>query len=212
MNCFVCGRAGKPEILQALGLSLSDLFAASFARAQPPKRQRRRRVETYRYEDINGHLLAEKVRYEEPKSFRWRSPRPGGGSDWKKAEGITLYRLPHLIDQRLVLVVEGEKAVNRVVSLGFAATCPPTGSNVWTEEYADALWRAGAMIVVVLNDNDLPGRKHTQRVARLCHGYQAAAFISSTQEDPWGSWPCATIKTTQPRRGSAQRSHGSVTR
>ena len=64
INCFVCRRAGMPEILQTLGLSLSDLFASSSAQAQPAKRQRRRRVEAYRYEDIDGHLLAEKVRYE----------------------------------------------------------------------------------------------------------------------------------------------------
>ena len=135
-NCFVCGRAGKPEILQALGLVPSDLFPPSSMQAEPPKRQRRRRVEAYRYEDINGHLLAEKVRYE-PKNFKWRSPRPDGRFDWKKADGVTLYRLPHLIDAPIALVAEGEKAADRLTPLGFVVTCPPTGSNVWDESYTD---------------------------------------------------------------------------
>ena len=189
-HCFVCGRAGKPEILKALGLTLPDLFAA-FVPVKPPKRARRRLVQTYRYEDIDGRLLAEKRRYE-PKDFRWRSPLAGGGFSWTKSNGVTLYRWPDLVDMRLVLVPEGEKAVNRLVSLGFAATCPPTGSNEWSENYTDALWRGGATVAVVIADNDPPGLRHAHRVGRACHGFRPDfAELSIEPEAPWAEWPFA---------------------
>ena len=191
LNCFVCRRGGLPEILKALDLILSDLFAASSVPVQAPRRERRRRVKTYRYEDIDGRLLAEKHRYE-PKTFRWRSPLAGGGFSWTKSNGVTLYRWPDLVDMFRVLVVEGEKAVDRLVSLGFAATCPPTGSNVWIEDYTDALWRAGARVAVVIADNDPPGLKHAHRVVRACHGFRPDfAELSIEPEAPWAEWPSA---------------------
>ena len=87
-------------------------------------------------------------------------------------------------------MVEGEKAVNRLIPLGFVATCPPTGT-VWDESYTDALWRAGAMTVVVVADGDRPGHEHAHRVVRACHGYRPALLTPSTAEEPWATWPCA---------------------
>ena len=191
LNCFVCGRAGMPEILQALGLSLADLFSASSVQPGTPHRQRRRSTQTYRYEDIDGCLLAEKHRYE-PKTFRWRSPNAKGTLRWERAEGVTLYRLPHLIDARLVLVVEGEKSVTALTALGLVATCPPSGASLWTEAYSEDLWRAGANVVVVLPDNDQPGREHAKRVVQACHGFRPTFTEFSCQpEEPWSTWPCA---------------------
>ena len=193
-NCFVCGkaRAAKDAILEALDLAWADLYAPSSAPTPATKPCRRHLVATYRYEDIDGCLLSEKRRYP-PKDFRWRSPRPGGGFDWTKAEGVTLYRLPHLIDARLVVVVEGEKAVHRLVGLRFAATCPPTGSGKWVQDYTDALWRVGAVVVVVIGDYDRSGRQHAGRVVRACHGYQPTSCTPLVTDEPWGSWPCATL-------------------
>ena len=191
INCFVCRRAGMPEILKELGLDLPDLFASSSAQAQSRKRQRRRHLEGYRYEGIDGRLLAEKCRYE-PKDFRWRSPRPDGRFDWKKADGVTLYRLSYLIDARRVLVVEGEKAVDRLTALGFMATRPPSGASVWLEVYTEVLWRAGASEVVVIADNDCQGRDHARRVVQTCHGFRPIfTEFCGESEVPWDSWPCA---------------------
>ena len=191
LNCFVCARAGKAEILKVLGLSPSDLFAPSSAPHRPPQRRRRRSTQTYPYEEIDGRLLAQKHRYE-PKTFRWRSPNADGSSRWGKAEGVTLYRLPHLIDRRLVLVLEGEKAVGALTMLGFVATCPPSGSTTWNEAYTEGLWRAGAHVVVVLPDNDRPGREHAQRVVQACHGFRPTFLeFACEPKAPWSTWPCA---------------------
>ena len=85
---------------------------------------------------------------------------------------MPLYRWPNLIDERIVLVLEGEKAVNRVRSLGIAATCPPSGTSTWLKEFAEMLWRSGAVYVIVSPDNDKSGRRHAERVVRMCHGYR----------------------------------------
>ena len=189
--CHVCRGAGKAEILNALGLTYADLFAGPSAQVRPRVRHRHRWREDYGYTDINGRLLAVKVRYE-PKSFRWRSPRPGGRSEWKKAEGVTLYRLAQLVDERFVLVVEGERSVCRLVALGFVATCPPSGSSAWLKVYAEVLWRAGALEVVVIPDNDSRGRDHARRVVEVCHGFRPGwVGFSIEPEEPWSAWPFA---------------------
>ncbi len=188
INCFV--RCHTKEIVAALGLSLSDLFASS--PTSPPERpHRRRRMQRYQYEDIHGQLLAEKLRYE-PKDFRWYSPAAEGRFRWRKAEGIALYRIPHLIDAYLVLVVEGEKAVDRLTELGFVATCPPNGASTWLETYSEALWRAGGDVVVVIPDNDRRGRDHARRVVQACHRFRPNfAALSIEPGDPWAAWPSA---------------------
>ena len=189
--CHFCRQGGLLEILGALGLNLSDLFAPSSAPPRPPRQQRRRPIATHQYEDIDGLLQSEKVRYE-PKDFRWRSPTPDGGWCPKKAQGVTLFRLPYLIDARLVLVVEGEKSVLRLASLGFVATCPPSGASMWLEIYTEVLWRAGAHEVVVIPDNDRPGRDHARRVVKACHGFRADFTTFHIEpEAPWSTWPCA---------------------
>ena len=59
------------------------------------------------------------------------------------------------------------------MALGFAATCSPAGASSWSDAYAETLWRLGATEVVILADNDQPGRRHAERVGASCHGLQA---------------------------------------
>ncbi len=206
LHCFVCRRSGTAEILRTLGLRMADLFAES---AVPTRTGTTKRecVATYQYDDIDGELLGEKIRYTS-KRFGWQSPDPDNPRQVipRKATGITLYRLPHLIDARVVVVVEGEKAVDRLVAEGFVATCPSAGAATWTEAYTDALWRAGAWVAIVIPDNDRIGREHADRVVRLCHEYQPLSFLhrSPMATAPWASWTCAeaTDPEVQPLRAA----------
>ena len=202
VNCFVCGSAGKNTILDTIGLSLNDLFAGP-----PPqdaaRRQRPRKVAVYPYETQTGDLVAQKVRFE-PKTFRWHSPDPDNPGRFipGKAMGVTLYCLPDLIDARVVVIVEGEKAVDRLMAAGIVATC---GSTQWTPAYTDAVWRAGACRVVVIPDSDRIGRQHATRVVQACHGYQPSSLRPSAAAiEPWASWPCAemTDPEVQPLRAA----------
>lgn len=137
-----------------------------------PKRGRpgRETEETYDYTDEDGNLLFQVVR-QRPKGFRQRSPDGKGGWKWStKGARQVLYRLPHLLEAvrrgGLVFVVEGEKDAGNLTELGFCATTNAGGAGKWRDEYSDVL--AGA-VVVVLPDNDEPGRTHAGKIAASSH-------------------------------------------
>lgn len=136
---------------------------------------RRRIVATYDYRDAAGQLLFQVVRFE-PKDFRQRRPaRPGDPPDatrdgwaWSTA-GIepVPYRLPELLkavahDQR-IMIVEGEKDVDRLAALGIPATCNPGGAGKWRDCLSQHFRGAD---VVIVPDNDDAGRRHAEAVAR----------------------------------------------
>ena len=194
---------------------MSDLYRTPAPRAVGVPT---RRIAVYPYEDSYGELLAAKSRFE-PKGFRWRhasdetrrrwreapwlkrtradivadigKARPGAWMSGQGGTNVSIYRLPDLVDHRRVVVVNGEKAADRLWLLGIAATCGPSGEGQWSEAYTDAVWRSGAAEVVVLPDNDKPGREGSLRVARSCHRYRPASFMPISPAEPWASWPNA---------------------
>jgi putative DNA primase/helicase len=108
-------------------------------KADEPKPGGKRIVATYDYTNTNGDLLFQVARYE-PKDFRQRRPDGNGGWIWKMA-GVekVLYRLPAVIAAvaagHTIFIVEGEKAVHALESLGLAGTCSPGGAGKWRAEY-----------------------------------------------------------------------------
>jgi 5S rRNA maturation endonuclease (ribonuclease M5) len=124
-------------------------------------------VATYDYCDEKGVLLYQAVRYE-PKNFKQRRPDGNGGWIWKtKDVRRVLYRLPRLEDADLVLVVEGEKDVHSLERLGYVATCNAGGAGKWRSEFADVL---SGKRVIVIPDEDEPGRQHADAVVRSLRG------------------------------------------
>jgi len=164
-------RAGcpTPGVLAALGLTLKDLF--------PQPAAQNRIVAQYDYRDETSLLLYQAVRFE-PKDFRQRAPKPGGGWEWKlNGARRVLYRLPELLAAdagQPVFIPEGEKDVERLRSLGFVATCNVGGAGKWRNEYNAAL---RGRPVVVIPDNDEPGRKHAEQIATALEGTAAAVRV-----------------------------------
>jgi hypothetical protein len=181
LKCFAGCRVS--EVVMALGLRMADLFIGS-TRATCQKRE----VACYDYTDRNGVLMAQKLRLH-PKSFRWRVPTdaPGGGYRWNlHGAQPGLYRLVDICDARRVLLVEGEKAVERLWQLGFIATCPPAGASTWRPEWAVDLWHAGCHDVIILADSDRAGREHALRVAASCYAVTSIAQEpAGAPEAPW---------------------------
>jgi hypothetical protein len=134
---------------------------------------------TYDYYDEAGELLFQSVRYD-PKDFRQRRPDGVGGWIWDlKGVRRVLYRLPQLVESAegaTVYVVEGEKDADRLVELGFVATTNPGGAGKWRAEYNDYL---SGKHVVILPDNDEPGRQHAEQVARSVYGVAACVRVVS---------------------------------
>jgi hypothetical protein len=64
-----------------------------------------------------------------------------------------------------VVFVEGEKDADRLWATGIAATTTPQGAGKWRDEYAQQLVDAAIQEVVVIPDNDEPGRRHAHVAA-----------------------------------------------
>jgi hypothetical protein len=130
-------------------------------------------VATYAYRDESGDLLFETVRYQ-PKRFSQRRPNGRGGWIWN-LDGVRLvpYRLPEITtngDRRL-LVVEGERDADRLHSGGVIATTFPLGAGKWRSEYTEHF---RGRHVVLIPDNDNPGRRHMTTVATSLYGLAAS--------------------------------------
>jgi len=155
-----------PAILGPLGLQLKDLFdAPSTSNGRGPSHAKPEIIATYDYVDESGKLLYQACRYT-PKGFKQRRP-DGFGSWYWKLDGVrrVLFRLPELLASKPnepIYIVEGEKDVLALVALGCVATTNSGGAGKWRAEYNAAL---ATRDVVVLPDNDPPGREHAERVA-----------------------------------------------
>ena len=114
----------------------------------------------------------------DPKGFSQRRPDPSKPDGWVWKLGRTkryLYHLPDLLaaaSETSVFIVEGEKDVDRLRSIGAVATTNPQGATKWRDEYSQSL--AGRHVVII-PDNDpadtprledaLKGQKHAMLVA-----------------------------------------------
>lgn len=131
-------------------------------------------VAVYRYQDENGQEVRQKVRFE-PKDFRIRHQNAAGEWVYKAGTGpAVLYRLPEVMaaitEGRTIFVCEGEKDADRLVSLGLVATTNIEGAaqakqrSKWKADYTAQL--EGASRVILLPDNDAPGRAHMSAIAK----------------------------------------------
>lgn len=155
-------------ILRALSLDCKDLFE-----------KERKPIYvfdvSYDYRDEGGKLLFQTIRYRLPnpeifpearrKKFKQRAPEPGGWRWSLKGVRRVLYRLPELLaaPASTVFIVEGEKDADRLRAEGLTATCNPLGAGNWLDEYNESL---RGRDVVIIPDNDEPGRAHASDVAR----------------------------------------------
>jgi hypothetical protein len=151
------------DVLDRAGLTYQDVMPPTTTTSK------RRIVATYDYTDRAGALLYQVVRYS-PKDFRQRKPNGAGGWTWKLGAGVhrVLFGLPELTNKRGVFIVEGEKDVLALRALGFVATCNAGGAGKWLSSYAAQLLAARVESIIILPDNDDPGRQHAIDVARSC--------------------------------------------
>jgi RecA-family ATPase len=124
-------------------------------------------VDTYPYHNEHRQLAYEVVRFE-PKTFRPRYRDEKGGWVWDLKDVRRIpYRLPELIKataaKKDVVIVEGEKDVDALRAFGIAATTCPSGAGKWRDDYNQYFKGAS---VVIIGDNDEPGRNHARDVAR----------------------------------------------
>jgi putative DNA primase/helicase len=173
------------SVCAALGLRVNDLFAEPPQKASNPRYEFER---AYDYRDESGALLFQAVRQRlsnprecpaaKLKNFAQRKPDGRGGWDYKlNGTRRVLYALPELLQshrQATVFISEGEKDADRLRALGLVATTNPQGAGKWRADYAESL---RGRDVVILPDNDQPGRAHAQTVARSLQGVAASIKV-----------------------------------
>lgn len=164
-----CHANCQPEtIMAAVGLSMTDLF---------PPSEHGRIMRAYDYREENGEVAFQVVRME-PKDFRQRRPDGAGGWTWN-LDGITVipYRLPELIaagTDQTIWIVEGEKDADRLAALGLVSTTNPGGAGKWRQRFGKFF--AGRQVVII-PDNDDPGKKHAEQVRTELNDFVASVHI-----------------------------------
>lgn len=161
---------GKVLLHCHAGCAQRAVIASLKAKGLWPERwvnQRREIVAAYDYSDEVGEVLYQVVRTQ-PKGFFQRRPDGSGGWINRKSKRQVLYHLREILEAPIVFVVEGEKDVETLRSQGFVATTNAGGSEAaWLPEFTEAL--AGREVILI-PDNDRPGRARAARIARALLG------------------------------------------
>ena len=160
---------------------IARLIDKGLSLGKPPEKKQEKEklgpvVATYDYTDETGKLLHQTLRYDKPKkTFLQRRPEADGKWKWS-LDGITTvpYNLPAVLKASSVVVVEGEKDVDRLCKEGITATCNAMGGGKWRDSYNQ--YFAGKKIVII-PDNDDTGKNHAQDVARQLHGVAKAIRV-----------------------------------
>lgn len=159
-NCQACGEhGGLLDLARRLGIDTTH-------QRRPERKQAREIVATYDYTDLDGSLLYQSVRYE-PKGFSQRRPDGKGGWVWDLNGTVPVpYRLPNVAyagEDEPVYIVEGEKDADNLIAAGLVATTNHGGAKKWRDVHSKHL---KGRAVVLLPDNDTPGREHMALVGR----------------------------------------------
>jgi KaiC/GvpD/RAD55 family RecA-like ATPase len=181
--CFCHSQCGRGWDM--IGLEM-ELFSGDFVKAKTevfrivgrpaPAWQDRDIESTFDYTDENGKLLYQVVR-KTGKRFMQRRPIDGQPGKWQWGLGKVApvpFQLPRFAKVELIGCVEGEKDAIALSRVGWVGTCNNGGAGNFRPEIA--LYFTGKH-VAVFPDNDEPGRKHAELVAKILHGVAASVKI-----------------------------------
>ena len=197
LHCFA--GCTTEQVVTALGLTLSDLFSepsprpsrngkphggskprtlatAEAAVAELARQFGRKPDKVWEYRNASGELVGLVLRWDTPagKDIRPVARYPEGWRIGAMPIPRPLYRLPELLKagpEQPIVVCEGEKAADAARSLGFVATTSSGGAQAATKTDWSPL---RGRTVWILPDNDTPGRKYAEDVARLATAAGAA--------------------------------------
>ena len=195
--CQHC-KAPAPQIMQALGSQMPDPYFRGFEPTPagggipynmcPPKEPSAEEVmsNTSRsWEFCREHIYCDTGGQPLAKKMIWKSKTHSGKKtafwfryekdQWlpKLPQGmeLPLYRSDLLGQntEKVLFIVEGEKDVDTLLAMGFQATTLPNSSaqSKWPQQYSNLLQNR---LVVILTDNDDPGRKYGAFLSSHCLG------------------------------------------
>jgi len=184
-------------IVEALGLTMRDLFSGNGNGKGTGKGETRPIISTYDYHDPEtGQFLFQEAHFATKPKSKPRHKGPDG--KWRWGAGTSkrpLYGQRDLRDVSEVCITEGPKDAFNFIKLGFPATCTPFGK--WEPEHAEAL---KGKDLFIFWDNDDPGRKKRDEAVKFLRpiaktirivnlptdgkpeGYDVSDFISEFQD------------------------------
>lgn len=129
----------------------------------------------YKYTDENGKHLYSVIRKDFSDNTKKIWQKPVNGYNLKDLLGKYPYQLPQIEAAReeggTVFIVEGEKCADALGNkFGLVATTNSGGAGKWTDEHSK--WFKGLNVIIV-PDNDDPGRAHAEQVAKSLQGVAA---------------------------------------
>lgn len=149
------------------GKPTGKTFATARDAVAELERRHGARSALWTYHDAAGEPVGVVVRWNLSDGQKDIRPVARHGGGWRiggMPEPRPLYGLPDLADAKRVYVCEGEKTADAVRALGLTATTSPHGC----ESPGKADWGPLAdKEIIILPDNDPPGRKYADTVAEL---------------------------------------------
>ena len=180
VKCFVCGFGGVRKLADEWGLTPAG------------KASKLTILDVYPYRDEAGKTLYEVCRAIDEageKTFRQRRADPSEPGGYKWSLGRTR-RVPYMLPELLapdadeqVLIVEGEKDVERLMANGFLATTNSEGTGKWRSEWSPYFERR---LIVIIPDNDAPGRSHAGGVASMLQAAYSVKILHLPDLPPKG--------------------------
>lgn len=186
------------SVLKELGLSMRDLMPQGKSASRPaPKKSKSSYASEadaeaavlhfcgagstiagrWEYLDKHAALAMRVLRIETPRGKSYRPVHQLADGRWALGDPqgqLPLYRLNELQAEGVVLVAEGEKCADELVRLGYCATTSSHGAN--SARRTDWSPLAGRD-VVILPDNDKPGRGYAKDVATLLSALTPPASV-----------------------------------
>jgi hypothetical protein len=162
-------------VCQAIGLQARDLYNPKDKEAAPVL------THTYTYRNTDGVPVYEKLRYQ-PKTFKQRAIINGTHRWGLQGVERVLYNLDKFAQwattNKPLFVVEGERDADTLTKHGYQATTLTDGAGKWRSEYTQQITQAGFDWVVIIADNDPPGRQHAAHVAKQLEAVGIAVTVT----------------------------------
>lgn len=152
---------------------------------------------TYDYTDEDGNPVYQVLRYDATanrgKTFWQRHQDPTARNMWAynlngcKRYPYNLQEVRNAPLDTPIIIVEGEKCVDRLKDLGFVATCNSGGAGNWQDELDDHFRGRQIVIIPDVGDNNGVGERHAgnvaQHLSKVAQGVRVAALPELTKGD-----------------------------
>ena len=140
-------------------------------------------IKRYAYTDKDGNPIHYVVRMEHPEKKKEFLQGDTNGKWTVKHLDLVLYNLPRIKDSSWVLVVEGEKDADTLISWGLPATTNCGGAKSWEDRFSDVL---AGKDVILLPDNDEVGLAHMDAIGKSLKGKAREIRTLTVSELPKG--------------------------